>query len=470
MVSILPSARSPFDVIGADVGQALQGILPGAIQQGYNRGMIQKSFDNLNPQGDFLEQMKSVVPTLASTPGGAQALEAIMPLLGKHAENRAYRGFLDNQRNQVGQQQSGAQNVLPYTNQQQPEAPTDEDYYRNPQAYASPESLYPERTIGPQEQPEMSLPEINQKALDLMDQSQATGKPISFPEALNAVQTQNSIIQQQNAKIKAEKGLQEEKNSKLAENMVNRARNSGLIKNPEDTTVAEKLALEARRLPDENKQWEYVRNGLRKFDENKSKILRSADVTGPFGKLWRKGMGNYQDKQELISGIQPAIDEYKKYGLFDELRADLGDYLGLGPRDIENAIFPLKKDQRQQISVIPKNQVLSKNEFGETPLAASEVLFPGQEFKLSPEKFDSFKESIGNILDKNKGINLVSLMDVLNSDKRYAWQDISRSIEELASEGRFVPDVIQEKQLGIINKPPAPGLADLFRYTWQGTR
>lgn len=37
MVSILPSHRTPWDVIGADIGRAMERTLPGAVQQGFKR-------------------------------------------------------------------------------------------------------------------------------------------------------------------------------------------------------------------------------------------------------------------------------------------------------------------------------------------------------------------------------------------------------------------------------------------------
>lgn len=473
MTTILPAERSSLDAIMSQLNQGLSQTLPQAAQERSHRALLQQSFNQLNPQGDFMEQLRSIAPNLLTVPGGSQALGELAPLLGKFAENKAYENFIKNQRGRTqngSMPQQSAQSQQTNSIQQKPQPPTEEDYYRNPQAYSSPESLYPEMSTGPQEQPEMSTPEENAAALDLMDQSRATGKPISYPEALQFVQNQNQNIRNKNELIKRDKEKQKEANRALTQGMVNRAQNSGLIKDPEDVTVAEKLALEAKRLPNENEQWKYVRSGLRKFDENKQKIQRSADIAGPFGFLWRKGMGTYQDKESLIRGIQPAIDEYKKYGLYDELRRDLGEYIGLGPEDTEAAIFPLDKTSLQELSKIPINPMSTRYKKGEEPLGFHEIKFPSEGYELSPERFDTLKNQIYGVIKNNPKINLVSLRGLLNQKNRYAWQDVSKAIEELADEGRFTPDLVQEKQLGIINKPPAPGIMEAFKYILKGTK
>src|SRR6185295_13897488 len=47
MVSILPSARTPWDVLGAQTGQALQSVLPGAVNQGFQRQQGLNAIDQL---------------------------------------------------------------------------------------------------------------------------------------------------------------------------------------------------------------------------------------------------------------------------------------------------------------------------------------------------------------------------------------------------------------------------------------
>lgn len=475
MVSIIPNnARDPWSVISQQIGQNVGQVLPGAVQQGYHRGQLQGAFNQLDPNGNFLEQLKSIAPTLLSTPGGSQALDTLGPLLSTNAQNKAYEEFLKKKQNENAnpqKNQSGqSQNNQNQNDKPKPPAPNPEADYRNPGAYSSPESLYPEQPTGPQETPELSESERNNAAIDLMKQSQLTGKPISFPEALQFVDNQIANTRNRNEQIKRDKQLQQQANSQLVQGMVNRAENSGLIKAPEDKTVAEKLALEAKRLPNENDQWKYVRTGMRKFDSSKANIERAADLGGPLTNVYRKGKGTYQDKNEIIKSVQPSIDEYKKYGLYDELRRDLSSNLGLGPEDIETAMFPLAKNVKKNLSEFPRNPRKFINSMGEESLAHQETAFPGNGFELDEKDFDNLKEGIYPILKDNPDINLVSFRGDLNQNKRYAWQDINKAVEQLIEEGRFTPDIVQEKQLSQISKSPAPGLLQLFNYFWTGAK
>lgn len=66
MVSILPSERTPFDVIGKDVGRALQSVLPGAVQQGFQRGQGLSAIDQLQEAlGAAGGDINKILPALA---------------------------------------------------------------------------------------------------------------------------------------------------------------------------------------------------------------------------------------------------------------------------------------------------------------------------------------------------------------------------------------------------------------------
>ncbi len=66
MVSILPSERTPFDVISKDVGRALQGVLPGAVQQGYQRGQGLGAIDQLQQAMEAAGgDINKILPALA---------------------------------------------------------------------------------------------------------------------------------------------------------------------------------------------------------------------------------------------------------------------------------------------------------------------------------------------------------------------------------------------------------------------
>ena len=98
MVSILPSQRSPFDVIGADVGQALQSVLPGAVQQGYNRGMLQKSLEDIRnlpskQNATPLDVLTSMMQAGAGIPGSERYMAQLYPLVMQQMQGKMAQGL-----------------------------------------------------------------------------------------------------------------------------------------------------------------------------------------------------------------------------------------------------------------------------------------------------------------------------------------------------------------------------------------
>ncbi len=474
MTTILPPARNPWQVIDQAIGQQVSQNLPGAVQQGYNRGLLQNSFQNLDPNANFIEQLKQIAPTLVTTPGGAQALGELAPVLGKYAQNQAYNKFIQGEQKRLGTEEKTPSSQTPPSQTEKPVAPTPEDYYRNPTAYKSPESLYPERSSGPQEEPESSIPQMQKQALDLMNNSQMTGNPISYPDAFNTIKGMNDAKVAQNARIRESKEAQKTAQKELTNAMVTRADNNGLLKTPEDRTVAEKFALEALRIPNENEQWQYVRSKMREYDNAKSQIQRSGDLAGPITSAYRKYANTYKGKQDLINDVQAPLKFYKDNGLYDEARTDLQDYVGLGVDDAERALFPLNQKQMQGISSFPKNQVKPK-EVSELPVvgglaSAFRDQFPGEQYNMPTKEFNKFKENLSDYVNGNPGVNLVTLRSYLNQRNKYSWQDIDKAFNELLDERRFAPDPIQEQQMGVIKQPPVPGMMQAFQYVWTGAK
>lgn len=470
-IQVLPQKYNP----GARIGQALgMGLVQGterAAQADFTKGRLQEAFGKLDPNGNFIEQLKTIAPDLLSTPGGAQALSELAPLLGKFANQQAYTSFINSRKGESGTipGQSNEQQRNPYTQQMQPEMKqglpsSEEDRFRNPQAYANSESLYPEQTAGPQEQSERSPQQRQQRILELMEASQSTGNPISYQDAAKAEDLETNQIRQSNQTIRANKQAQQVANEALTEGMVNRAENGNLLKYPESRTVAERLALEAKRQGDPNQQWEYVRTGLRKFDQAKANIERQPDLSGPVVNYFRKMNGTYKDKDTIIRNIQPSVEQYKKYGLFNELRSELASSLGFGSDDIERTIFPLDKKQSTDLQSFESNPNQAEK------FLRGPAYYAGNEATFKDKQFNSFKDKLSTYLKDHPGVNLVSMRSFLNQEKGIAWNDISKGIDELIEEKRFIPDVVQDQEKTIIDSAPLPGMAQIFNKLWTGAK
>lgn len=93
-VSILPGARSPLDLIGAMIGQNISNVLPGAVQQGYNRGQLQTSLDEISKMAKSgssspLDITLAAMKAGAGIPGSERYLGQLIPMLTKMAEANA---------------------------------------------------------------------------------------------------------------------------------------------------------------------------------------------------------------------------------------------------------------------------------------------------------------------------------------------------------------------------------------------
>ncbi len=445
------------------------------LNQNYQRGRLQEAFNKLKGQNpeNFLETLSAIAPDLLSTPGGAQALGELSPILSAYSQNSATKKAIQNRRAQEGNQpqQTTAevpQKTITETDQEKTPPPSRKGFFRQPVPPVSEETTFPDVTAGPQTVKLMSPQEIENYALDIQDQSLQTGKPIPFAEALNLAQQQNTQRAQFNQQIQSEKNTREEALQKRSENLVNRARNSGLIKSdfPESETVIQKLAMDANRSKNETDAWEYVRTGARDFENARNEILRKSDISGPVTNFYRKMLGNYKDFETISKELQRPLDKLRKYGLFDEARDLLVNELGMGPEQAESTLFPMTKEEKNDLEKFSKNKPTMTQGVFDT----YQDPFPGEEANLSDKEFGTFKDSISQYLSKYPDANLISMRGLLNQSKGYSWRDISRAVDELIQEDRFTPDIEQNKELSVIREAPIEGLTQIFKNLWTGAK
>lgn len=480
----LTPTPSSASMLGQSLAQGIARNFPQP-EQRVQQGLLQDAFAKLQqaPQGDFLTQLETIAPTLMTVPGGSELLGQIAPILSAKARSKAQMEAVQKRRAGVstptpGQPQTGEatpqERALTQGAQQEQELPESDEDTKIGQPYTKKELFpqgneptYPDPSAGPQLQRIMSPPELENYALDIMQSSDQMGQPMDYNSALQMANKQNENIQAYNNTVLKEMELRKENLKELNSDVVQRAINSNLIKSDDDEarTVAEKLGYEARKSNNPAQRWEHVRDGLRDFNTARQKIRREADLAGPFQSLWRKMKGTFKDKETVLKNLQPALQVYRKNGLYDEARAILSNELGFGPEDTETALFPFTKEQSRDINLLKNNSIKPKT----TPTPFGET-FPGEQFSLPEEKFQSFKEDLAGFLDKNKDMNLVSMRGVLNQNKKYSWQDISRAVNELIEEKRFTPKYQQSVQLGIINEAPLPGMGNIFEYWWKGAK
>lgn len=462
MVQILPQPTSLAAQIGQGLGQG--------VQQYVGQQRLSSAFDQLKnlPQGSgLIEQLGAIAPALLQVPGGSQLLGELAPLLQKQAIAQTYAGDYGSMQAPGAPQGQGP---LTQALQTQPQE-TPQQKYSTSLAYGGtpeqvqtvhPESTYPQISTQPQVQV-MTPDQMNMRAREMVSQSRGQ---ISPQEAIKLVQNENQQIIQNAEFQERQRQNRETFQQTQSQEGLARFQASKEGKEPQDDVVFEKLYQDAiHTARDPNAAYTEARDKFREFAVARRAIKGQLDLAGPFTKLGRLATGKYKDADTVLRDIQPQIQQFKKYGLYDEARDLLAGDLGLGPEQVETALFYPSKEQKSLYNSISPN----KN-YPEYSPANIRPRFAGNESLLKEDQYPKFKKQIAEILNQDPQANLLVLRGILNQDKHYAWQDISKAMGELVADGSFKPTPQQSNEMGLIIQPPLPGLVEQFQYLWKGKK
>lgn len=493
MVQIVGMGKTPQGMLAESLGQALGefGGTVGGEKLGYERrrGRLQEAFSNLDPNKNFIEQLRAIAPTLLSTEGGAQALGELSPILGDYAKTQAAINYFNNKKNKGNQPQAENQPQIQGMGQggqsqgqglgrpqqtrvgeNRTPSQTDPNYTRAPLPN-SPENTFPERTTGPQPVKLLTPDEYSESVNDLVQESLISGKPISFTEAENIIRGREQQKEQYNEKLQLEKDRTKAAQSQITQDIVQRAVDSNLVTEPEDRAVAEQLALQAKGAANDVERWNYVKQGMTSYKNARRKIQSELGRADPLTNLYRFANGTYKDRQQVIKNIQPQIEIYKKYGLVPELRNDLRTNLGWGAEDIETAIYPFTGQAKEQVDKFPVNPATEGFSLKKISPILDKITSQATPKQMQPEDFYKFKDQLNTYLNNNPDVNLIALRGNLVDDKGYDWRDYSTALSELINEGRYEPGEVQlSNQIPIIDQAPLPGLAAFFRFGLTGAK
>ena len=461
---ILPQPTSLAATIGKGLGQG--------VERGVQTGLLQNAFANLKnlPQGSSLVDMIGTVgPQLLQTPGGAQLLGELAPLLQKEAIMGGYESAKSAQPQTVpGIPQSSPTQAIPSNiPMEQKTKPMKTDLFKTGEISPSKESTYPQQAAQPSP-PKLMTPE------EMMERERYYAEQFRKSGALPDPGTIQGLVQKEQEQrllnikqYEQERSTREEAQAKASHEALARFQASGVGETPEDNTVFEKFYNDAYQggARDPNSAYQAARTNYRKFDAARKGIRREIDLSGPIFTAARKLSGTYKDADSIIKDLQPMVKEYKELGLVPELRDELSG-LGLGPEQIESTIFHPSKQEMSVYNRIPPN----KNYKPPSPKEQTRNEFPGSESVLNTDQFVKFKDYISDILNNNPDTNLLTLRGYLNQDKKYAWQDINRAVQQLIDEGDFSPNNYQFDQLNVLKSPPLPGLISQFQYLWKGKK
>lgn len=431
MVSILPSARTPGDLISADVGRALQDVLPQAVGKGFERGRGLNAIDQLQAElaasgGDINKMLPALAKAYTLNPNLERSG------LGQTFMQQAKTGrAFPNASGLPGGlgSQSAAQGVSPSSAPMQ--SPTQENTQpKSDFATPSPFNV-------------MTSQDMDQEA---QRYATAVQDPNAYNTRINQLQGLNDIATTQR------QGLEDA------------ALKAGV--NPGDLP---RFMVVNKDLDPRNPS-EWAQQGIRNFKDvkNSDDALERAFIPGADNALL--GM----DRQKALKRLQGPVQNNQKRGLeqFDR------EYLAknyLTPTEIESLYHPITPRLDKAISQIPKGlfPAQKKNTWGDVSdvftgkadLKGSPFVSYEEALEKAPQQLETMQHNLADFFLKNvdKDTSLSALAEKIWDTRDYDWRQIGPALNEARQKGLKL-EPFQERELANVEtQAPIQSLPALFQ-------
>jgi len=428
MVSVIPSERTPWDVIGQSIGANLSQTLPQAAQRAGERQMGLNAIDQLQ------ETLKSARGDINKTlPALAKALTLNQNLersgLAQTYLNRTLAGNAlgQNRQDNVNPQQTN--NVSPQI--QQP----------------SQEPL-PYKGAPSSKQPLFATP----SAFNLMTNQDIDKYSTDYAIALG----------DPNAKAQKQAELQNLNNiaSEQRETLQNMALASDI--SPKD--LPRFMQVGSQFDPRNPTEWmQNTKRAFQKLQSNDKKIER-AFIPGLGSGL----IGSNRD--EALERLVQSSQDIKKLGLESELREYYADQY-MSPTEIERQFYPTPKSVQESIKLFPKGPFLREDE---DMSIAKKGLYPSLNKKKgesyldmrinNPEKIQEMQNNLSEFFKNNinEDTSLLDVTEKLWSEKDYDWRQMGPAIRQAIDEGLVLNQRQSTELTDVETQPPKQSLPNIF--------
>lgn len=439
MVSILPAARSSWDVIGQQIGHSLDQNLPGIIQQRQQRERGLEAIDQL--QRDL------------QTSGGD--ISKMLPAIA-----RAYTLNPNLERSGLAQyalQNAKASNI--YGDQQTTQPPPAGQGGTSPQPQPNAPQAQPGITGQPQPSPQTPRPtNYNIKTPAEMDSKAhqdalRTGDPTQYQRSLSEQNALNDIAKTHRASLE------------------DLAKRQGVG----DTDLHDFMEVGEQFASQNPDQWlKNTRAAYAPIKSNLDKLNRE----------FIPGIGSAllgRNRDEALKKITPSVQDLVKLGREDQVRTFLQNQF-LSPTEVEEQIHPIQKRQEAALSKLPKGIFPAKK--AERPQDVSEAVqkhiekkthpFVDYEtaIKNAPKEMQTMQNQLADFFLKNVDDNtsLLPLANKIWEDKSYDWRQIGPAIRQAQEKGLKL-NPRQQAEMGDINsQPPIQSLPDIFQDWWRAVQ
>jgi len=451
MTSILPPQRSSWDVIGDLLGQNLQQSLPGAIQQGYNRGQLKNSIDEISrlsksPESSPLDIMLSAMKAGAGIPGSERYLGQIIPELMKVAEaNKSQKVRLPGEEST----QPAQRNNLPNFLNQPTQAQTQPEFFpTNVGPQGGPGQVPQEATAGIK-QPLFTVTELIPKAKELAAERTSAGIPTTAKEALQELKELESEKKEYNKEVDKELQQRTAGQKTYGQRAVDELKKLYPEASSEVETIFQKIGEDASKQgKSEAEINHYLANEAKKFKNTIANVRNDMDAPRLYNAITRGISGTYKNFEQAGADVRKHLEPLIDLGLYDTARNLLSEK-GYGPEEREMIIHPLGTEAKAIINQVPKYKsfLIGTGQFG----VSANV----------PPSLDDIKSALTKIKDTDPNFSLVLARKAFE-DKGYDWRTFKDALNDLTTQGLELTDD-QRTQMGILNEPPLNKLGEILQ-------
>ncbi len=423
MVSILPSERSPWEMISKSIGQGLSQTLPQAAMQRSQRETGLSAIDQLQQQlqesgGDITKMLPAIARAYSLNPGLERSGLGQFALQNAKAKNFYGGGQGQSQDKGQGQSQFGE------SNQESPQQNPNQNY----------EDTYGVRN------PNTIEAKAKQDAI-------SSGDPERYIKSINEQNVVNKIAED------------------YKENLKNLARKDGVSEEdlPDFMEAGSKV-------PTENPD-RWLKESRQIFAPQKKAFdaLKAAFIPGIGSALMGK------DRDAELKKITPDVQALVKMGREKQAR----DYLAsqwLSPIEIANQIHPIERKQEAAISKLPsgifpadkrKNadwKGLGEKKLNPNPFVPYEVAK-----EKDPQAMQIMQDRLADFFYNNvdKDTSPLALANKIWEDKSYHWDQMGPALRQAVEKGlKLEPHQLAEMS-EINSQPPRQSLPDMFKDWWR---
>jgi len=414
MVSVLPSARTPYDILGPQVGQALQQVLPGAVQQGYQRQQGLNAIDQLQQDlsqsgGDISKMLPALARAYTLNPGLERSG------LGQFAlQNAKVNQAFPQKGNQPSQISQGAQQ--PQDNQASAQSNN---------AIPSPFNIF----TGP----------------DIESASEKYARDTNDPSGYGTRQAQLNNLNQ----------IATEQRKELED---------AALKADVSPSELPRFMLAGKNFDTRNpSQWaEKTKQEYKKVKSNLDQLERTF-IPG----LGQGLLG--QNRQQALKNLQEPVANLVKKGYEDDAREQMAAN-HMSPSEIEETIRPLTPKKLKAIENLPKGSFPAhKTEALDIFSTKTPLEYPLGSFEEAqiqhPKELEKMQNDLSEFFLKNVDENtaLLPLRDKIWEERNYDWQQFAPAINQAIQKGLKLSDRQETEMADIATQPPRQSLPDIFK-------